>query len=101
MEARETKRPDPWAVLGLDVGATDEQVRAAYIEKVRRHPPDRDQERFEQVRDAYELLRDPRSRAKQTFLSADPHQELPSLLGDRPVRRRHVGTGLWLAVLKR
>jgi hypothetical protein len=35
------------------------------------------------------------------FISIDPYQELPSLLGDPPVRRRHVGPALWLAVMKR
>ena len=99
MEATEPKRQDPWAILGLDVGATDEQVRAAYIARVRQHPPDRDQEQFEQVRDAYEELRDPRRRAKRMFLSMDPYQPLPSLLGARSVRR-HVGTALWLAAMK-
>jgi DnaJ-domain-containing protein 1 len=101
MEVNEPRRRAPWAILGVDLGATDEQVRAAYIEKVRQHPPDRDQEQFEQVRDAYEELRDPQRRAKQMFISIDPYQELPSLLGDPPVRRRHVGPALWLAVMKR
>ena len=101
METNKPTRLDPGAILGVDLGATDEQVRDAYIEKVRQHPPDRDQEQFEQVRDAYEELRDPQRRAKQMILSIDPYQELPSLLGDPPVRRRYVGPALWLAAMKR
>ena len=101
MDAREPGRQtDPWAVLGVDVNAGDEEVRAAYIEKVRQHPPDRDQERFEQIRDAYGLLRDPRRRAEQMILSVDPEQALPSLLDDRS-SRRYVGPDPWLAALKR
>ena len=100
MDTDEQKPPlDPWAVLGVDMDATDQQVRAAYIDKVRQHPPDRDQEQFERVRDAYEELRDPRRRAKRMFLSVDPYQELPSLLAGEPPPRRHVGSALWLAAM--
>ena len=92
-------RPDPWAVLGVDASATDEQVRAAYVRKVKQHPPDRDQEQFERVRDAYELLRDPRRRARRLVLSVDPLQPLPTL-PDQAADRRHVGPGLWLAAMR-
>ena len=100
MKVRQVEQ-DPWAILGVDASATDEQIRAAYIEKVRQHPPDRDQEEFERVRDAYEELRDPRRRAQQMLLSVDPWQELPSLLAGTPAARRHVGPAPWLAAMKR
>ena len=91
---------DPWGVLGIQDDATDEQIRDAYIEKVKLHPPDRDQQQFERVRDAYEELRDPRRRAERVILSADPNQPLPSLLDALPPRRRHLGPQSWLAALK-
>lgn len=91
---------DPWGVLGIQDDATDGQIRAAYIEKVKLHPPDRDQQQFERVRDAYEELRDPRRRAERMILSADPNQPLPSLLDTLPPRRRHLGPQPWLAALK-
>jgi curved DNA-binding protein CbpA len=92
--------PDPWQTLGIQDDATDEQIRAAYIEQVKLHPPDRDQQQFERIRDAYEELRDPRGRAERMILSADPNQPLPSLLDGLPPRRRHLGPQPWLAVLK-
>jgi len=97
----EAQGRDPWAVLGLDAGATDEQIRAAYVEKVKQHPPDRDQEQFERIRDAYEDLRDPRRRAERMIVSVDPLRELPGLLDEQPAQRRYVGPERWLAVLKR
>ena len=100
MQQHEQDGRDPWAILGVDVSAGDDRIRAAYIEKVRQHPPDRDQQQFERIRDAYEQLRDPRRRAERMVLSADPLQELPSLLDEQPVGRRHVGPGPWLGVLK-
>jgi curved DNA-binding protein CbpA len=87
-------------VLGVSPDATLEQVRAAYLEKVRQHPPDRDPEQFEQIRDAYSRLRDPRSRVQQVFEGPDPRMPLVDLLGDTPQRRRFAPMAVWMAVLK-
>ena len=87
-------------VLGVSLDATPEQVRAAYLDKVRQHPPDRDPEQFERVRDAYGRLRDPRSRVQEIFEGADPQAPLVNLLGDKPAPRRFAGTVAWMAVLK-
>ena len=91
---------DPAAILGVDAGATDEQVRAAYIAAVRRHPPDRDPQQFERIRDAYEELRDPRRRARRIILSIDPFQPLDSLLDTQSPQRQHVGPKRWLAAMQ-
>jgi curved DNA-binding protein CbpA len=92
--------PDPYAVLGLDPGANDEQIRAAYLVKLKLFPPDRAPAEFEQVRDAYELLRDRRRRAKHTLFSVNPEAPLESLLDGMDNDRQFAGPGPWLAVLK-
>jgi curved DNA-binding protein CbpA len=92
--------PDPYAVLGLRPGAEDEQIRAAYLTKLRQFPPDRYAAEFEQVRDAYELLRDRRRRAHHTLFSVDPETRLESLLDGINTDRQFVGPGPWLAVLR-
>ena len=91
---------DPRQILGVGVEAGDEEIRAAYLRKVKEHPPDRSAAEFEQVRDAYETLRDPRRRMRQLLLSADPKQPLVSLLEARSSERRFTGPAPWLAVLK-
>ena len=91
---------DPRQILGVGVEAGDEEIRAAYLRKVKEHPPDRSAAEFEQVRDAYETLRDPRRRMRQLLLSTDPKQPLVSLLEDRSSERRCTGPAPWLAVLK-
>ena len=88
------------AVLGVSASATPEQVRAAYLEKVRQHPPDRDPEQFERVRDAYGRLRDPRSRINLIFEGPDPYSPLVNVLGPKTSPRRYAGTVAWMAVLK-
>jgi curved DNA-binding protein CbpA len=91
---------DPRQILGIGLEAGDEEIRAAYLRKVKEYPPDRSPREFERVRDAYEDLRDPRRRARSLFLSADPAQPLASLLEGRASERRFTGPDPWLAVLK-
>ncbi|MHB1959743.1 MAG: J domain-containing protein [Acidobacteriaceae bacterium] len=91
---------DPYAMLGLGPDAEDEQIRAAYLAKLKQFPPDRSPAEFEQVRDAYELLRDRRRRAQHTLFSVNPEARLESLVDGMDNDRRFVGPGPWLAVLK-
>lgn len=90
----------PAEVLGVPADATDEEIRAAYLLKVRECPPDRAPEAFERVRDAYEMLRDPRRRMRHRLLAADARSPLAALFAGRAPSRRFVGPGLWLDVLK-
>lgn len=91
---------DPHQVLGIPPEAGDEEVRAAYLRKVKEYPPDRAPHEFEKVRDAYEILRDPRRRARRLLLSTDPKQPLTSLLEGRVSERRFTGPEPWLAILR-
>lgn len=91
---------DPREILGVAPNAGDAEIRAAYLRKVKENPPDRSPEMFERIRDAYEILRDPRRRALYTFLSVDPAAPLVSLLPAKDPERRFVGPEPWLAVLK-
>jgi len=90
---------DPWKILGVPIEATEEEVRAAYLSKVKEHPPERSPEEFERIRDAYDALRDPRRRAARV-LAVDPGAPLVSLLDGLPPRREFVGPDPWLAALK-
>jgi curved DNA-binding protein CbpA len=78
--------------------ARDEEIRAAYVRKVKEYPPDRSPQEFEQVREAYEALRDTRRQA-QNILGSVPNQPLTSVLGGRQSERRFTGPAPWLAVL--
>jgi curved DNA-binding protein CbpA len=57
---------DPYAVLGVRPGASDAEIHTAYRAAVRRTHPDAggSATTFEEVQQAYELLRDPASRAR-------------------------------------
>ena len=67
-EVEQPAEASPYAVLGVEPDATPDQVRVAYVRKVREHPPERDPEGFKRVRKAYDTLRSPRKRAELALL---------------------------------
>jgi curved DNA-binding protein CbpA len=91
---------DPVAVLEIAPNADAEALRAAYLAKVKQFPPERFPAEFERIRDAYAYLRDPKHRARQMFLAANPLAPFVSLLDSARKERRYVGSEPWLAVLK-
>lgn len=52
-----------YSQLGLTKGASDNQIKQAWIELVKRYDPERHTERFMVIQDAYNRLKDPRKRA--------------------------------------
>jgi curved DNA-binding protein CbpA len=80
----------PFEVLEVDEMAGDEAIKRAYLQKVREHPPERDPERFQAIRAAFEAVADHRRRLGYQLF----HRELPdvtvlleSLAKARPRRR--------------
>ena len=63
---------DPYRVLDVDPAATDDAIRAAYLAAIRASPPERDRERFEQVRSAYEAIADSRRRVAHHLFDGSP-----------------------------
>jgi DnaJ-domain-containing protein 1 len=100
MKHFEMKHEDACRILGIAPEANDEEIRSAYLRKVKEHPPDRAGQEFERVRDAYEVLRDPRKRVRNMIMSINPRQRLASLLDERQAERRFTGPDPWLAVLR-
>ena len=92
-------RDDPYRILDVRSWADDAQIRAAYLRKVKEHPPDRSPEQFERIRDAYALLRDPARRVRWQLFSIDPSASFSDLLAALPAERRRIGPGPWLAYL--
>ena len=87
-------------ILGVEMNATDERIRAAYLDKVKEHPPDRSPDEFERIRDAYDTLRDPRRRMNDILLSRHPVPSFTELFAGLEPERRFVGPNPWLEVLK-
>jgi curved DNA-binding protein CbpA len=63
---------DPFAVLGVNEDAGDEAIKQRYLALVRAYPPDREPERFQQFRRAYEAVRGERERLEAKLLHTSP-----------------------------
>ena len=91
---------DARRILGVESNAGDDEIRAAYLNKVKEFPPDRAPEEFERIRDAYETLRDPRKRARAMFSGGEPVGPVVSLIEGRRAPRLFAGPQPWREVLK-
>ncbi len=77
---------DAYAILGIEASSSDEQIRHRYLELVRQHPPDRDPQRFAEIRAAYDRLRDPVTRLERMLFQLDTNDSLDAVISD--VQRR-------------
>ncbi len=61
---------DPYLLLGVSPEATDDQIHQAYLERVRRCPPEKDARRFQELHYAYETIKTPKRRLHYTLFDA-------------------------------
>jgi len=91
----------PYQLLGIpDDCEDDDAIRNAWLDAVRRFPPEQHPEAFARIREAYERIRDRESRYRlRTF--GDPRlRNLDALIELFPAERNHAGAALWLAVIR-
>jgi hypothetical protein len=83
---------DPFAVLGVAQNAGDEAIKQRYLALVRAYPPDREPDRFQAYRRAYEAVRGERERLEvqllQTSTGALTRLKLHCLRATGTERRR-------------
>lgn len=65
---------DPFAVLGVPPEAGETEIRARYLELVKQHPPERDPEKFREIRAAFEAAKDPLLIASRLIEPPDDEQ---------------------------
>ncbi len=80
-------------ILGLDLSATDEEIRKRYLELIKCNTPEKDPDRFQKITGAYEQIKTQRSRIRGKLFGplsvSDAEESLLSLGRARtPVRRR-------------
>jgi len=61
---------DPYLLLGLQEHVTDNEVTDAYHAALRRHPPEREPERFTAISEAYESIRTEMDRVRRRLFPA-------------------------------
>jgi curved DNA-binding protein CbpA len=93
-----------YLILGLDLKATDEQIRQRYLALIKTHSPEKDPQRFQDISHAYERIQDRRSRVfTQIFgyrKTSDLESSLRQLLRAAKPERKRVGLQELLDALK-
>ena len=74
--------PDPYTILGLPPDSTDDTIRRQYLALIRTHSPERDPDRFAEIREAYEKLRDPVVRLRYQLFEAGRDDSLEAIIAD-------------------
>jgi curved DNA-binding protein CbpA len=69
---------DPYAALGVSRDATLDEIKDAYFQLVRAHPPERDPEQFKVIRAAYDRVRTAERRIETDWLLLQPELPLPA-----------------------
>jgi DnaJ-class molecular chaperone len=88
-------------VLGLEPGSDADQIRARYAALVKKHPPDRDPEAFQRIRDAFARLEDPRIGASERLFGPPPLDGLEDLEAAlAPFPRRPAGADAWIDAIR-
>lgn len=68
---------NPFLVLDVPVGVSDDGVRAAYQKMLRRYPPEHRPVQFQQIQEAYQALRTGRDRWRWRLLHLDNSRDGP------------------------
>ena len=93
---------NPYYVLGLGHDADAVAIRARYLELVRRFPPEREPQRFGEIRAAYEQLRDPVTALERRLFSTTASTTFEFLQSSqrRDIRRVRLPTDLLLSLAR-
>ena len=92
---------NPYRVLGVaEEIEDDDAIRKAWLEGVRRFPPEKEPEQFARIREAYEMIRDRESRFRLRTFGASRLRNVDALIDFFPKDRNYAGPALWLAVTR-
>lgn len=94
---------DPYQTLGLPKDASDEDIRRRYLELVKQFSPEHAPERFNAIRQAYEVLKDAVTRVRYRLFEAGMDDHLEDLVSQLkvPSPRRRLGLAELIAQVTR
>ena len=82
---------DAFSVLGLPPDSDDTAIRRRYLELVRQFTPEHHPQKFAQVREAYERLKDLNTRLRYRLFEAGKNESVETIIEElscRSTRRR-------------
>ena len=73
---------DPYETLGISSDVDAATLRKRYLELVRQHSPEKSPQKFAQIREAYEQLRDPVERLRRQLFQVHNGETLDDVIAD-------------------
>jgi curved DNA-binding protein CbpA len=95
--------PYPYELLEIPETADQKEIRRAYLEQIRRYPPERSPARFQEVVKAYQLIRDETERTRLEIFGmpgSKSRTRLSDLVLPPSDRRNRIGIEAWLGFLR-
>lgn len=83
----------PFEILNIPEDADDRQVKKAYLEAVRRYPPEQKPQQFKRIRQAYEQIATMKDRLSYMLFDTtfpEPHEIAECLLEARGDNQRNI-----------
>lgn len=90
----------PHAILGIAPNAGAKAARAAYLDLIRAHPPDRSPRRFAEISQAYEEFIKPEERINRLLFETDMDHAISELINQIDSTPNHTGPIPWIEALK-
>ena len=94
----------PYLTLELSEGASDAEVRSAYLRMIQENPPEAPGTRFQEIHEAYELVKDEAARARLSLFGMAEDWgsgKLADLVPTPTASRRKIGSKAWLELIER
>jgi len=67
---------NPYEILGIDKSASTADVKKAYFNLIKQYTPEKHGDKFKEIRNAYEQLKDTKKRVEtDMFIFSDPYKE--------------------------
>ena len=59
----------PYQTLNVATNASDNEIKQAYLQQVKKNPPDRNQQQFQLIHDAFTSIKDHKSRVSHDLFT--------------------------------
>jgi curved DNA-binding protein CbpA len=79
MAAKTVSKPpkDPYAVLGVERTSDEAAIKRAYFRLVREYPPEREPQKFQEIRAAYDQVKTAEARSQTDLFLLQPPPPMP------------------------
>lgn len=84
-----------YEILGIEENADEKEIKKAYFRLIRKYSPEKDPERFQEIREAYERLTEEKDKPENSIQLEFPADNKLAMQMFDQIQQLILGTGLW------